>query len=64
VSDENRVVELALGRLFRIASRPFEPGDLADYERCRTVILDALDPMPVPWAAVPARRQAQGAQGD
>lgn len=44
-------IELALGRIFRLASRPEQPGDVADYERCRRVILDVLDPVAVPLYA-------------
>ena len=35
-------VSLALGRIFRLMSRPNQPGDLAEYERCRILILDLL----------------------
>ena len=35
--------ELALGRILRIASRPAEPGDIAEYERCRAIILDEAE---------------------
>lgn len=37
-------VSLALGRIFRLASRPTQPGDVADFERCRAVILTELEP--------------------
>ena len=32
--------ELALGRIFRICSRPEQPGDVKEYERCRKIIMD------------------------
>lgn len=36
-------VQLAIGRIFRLASRPEEPGDAASYEECRAIILDAWE---------------------
>ena len=35
------VVNLALGRLFRILSRPYQEGDDDEYMRCRSIVLDA-----------------------
>lgn len=37
-------VRLAIGRIFRLSSRPEQPGDIAEYERCRALILDHSDP--------------------
>ena len=34
--------ELAFGRIMRMASRPTQTGDVAEYERCRQIILDEL----------------------
>lgn len=39
----NELIELALGRILRIASRPYRDGDLQEYERCRAIILDAAE---------------------
>lgn len=36
-------VRLAFGRLFRILSRPFDDGDIEDYYRCRSIIMDAAE---------------------
>ena len=64
-----RVVEMAIGRIFRMAARPEKPGDVADYERCRKLILDALDPdMDIHRAVVARQHDAsrdywKGAQG-
>ena len=33
------MVTLAIGRLFRILSRPYEPGDEEQYELCRSVVM-------------------------
>lgn len=34
-----QLVELALGRIFRLGSRPTQPGDVAVYEHCRAIIV-------------------------
>ena len=57
-------VNAALGRIFRLASRPEQPGDIAEYERCRAIVLDCLDPLPSPHVYVYARNTPKGAQGD
>lgn len=33
--------ELALGRILRMGSRPTQPGDMAEYERCKAIIMAA-----------------------
>lgn len=35
----------AIGRLFRILSRPHRPGDVEQYEACRRVVLDIMEPV-------------------
>lgn len=66
---EAHVIELALGRIFRMAARPERPGDVDDYERCRRIIIDALDPeMATHRATIALQHDAQrdyykGAQG-
>lgn len=37
------IAALALGRILRLAARPEQPGDTAEYFRCRGLILDALE---------------------
>ena len=32
---------LAIGRILRLMSRPYQPGDIEEYECCRAIILDA-----------------------
>lgn len=40
IDGEERVaVTLAIGRLFRILSRPYQLGDEEQYERCRAVVM-------------------------
>jgi len=60
-----RIVDLAIGRIFRLCSRPAQPGDVEEYERCRRIILDNVpkgigDRYEVNWA----RDRMKGAQGD
>jgi hypothetical protein len=44
MTQERRVeIQLALGRIFRMGSRPFQPGDIEDYERCREIIVGPYD---------------------
>jgi len=30
---------LAMGRILLLGSRPFQPGDVEEYERCRAIIM-------------------------
>ena len=41
---ERVLVKCALGRLFRIMSRPYQDGDVEQFEQCRRVVLDVLQP--------------------
>ena len=61
---DRQTVNLAFGRIFRLMSRPEQSGDAADYERCRAVILDVLDPPPfIDRAPDYGRDRLKGAQG-
>lgn len=61
---DRAAVALALGRIFRLGSRPTEPGDVEEYERCRALILE-LAPAPAPdWSPNYARDRGKGAAGD
>lgn len=57
---------LALGRILRLASRPARPGDAAEYERCRAIVLDDLRDVDARPDHAPnwARDRHKGAQGD
>lgn len=64
VDAEDRVlVELAIGRVLRIMSRPFREGDVEDYERCRAIIFEH-SPEYVDDSPCWARDRLKGAQGD
>ena len=56
-------VSLAIGRILRIASRPTQDGDIAEYELCRSIIMNSCQPRPhyePNWV----RDRLKGAQGD
>jgi hypothetical protein len=36
-------MQLALGRILRMGSRPYQDGDFAEYERCRAIFMDAAE---------------------
>ena len=60
-------VRMTLGRLFRMLSRPWEPGDDEAYRKCRSIILNAAEEGGfVPKDDRPnwARDWLKGAQGD
>jgi hypothetical protein len=38
--DLMQVFELAFGRILRMGSRPTQAGDIAEYERCKSLIMD------------------------
>ena len=43
---DRETVNLALGRIFGMMQRPTAPGDIAEYERCRAIVLDIAEPQP------------------
>lgn len=70
---ERLTVQAALGRMFRLMSRPAQDGDVEQYERCRAAVLDVLDPTaPAPFGELTrsapspcyARDRRRGAAGD
>lgn len=60
---ETQAVNLAMGRIFKMLSRLEQPGDIADYERCRSLIFDFIE-APPDRAPCYARDYRLGAQGD
>ena len=63
-SPDTATIALALGRIFRKASRPTQAGDIDEYERCRALILDRLPRSAADYAPNYARDRLNGAQGD
>lgn len=45
-AEDSKIVQLAIGRILRLASRPEQPGDMAEYYRCRSLILDRCESQP------------------
>lgn len=39
-AEKEKAIALALGRLFRLGSRPSQAGDVAEYERIRAIVLE------------------------
>ena len=62
-TDSRAQVNIALGRIFRLMSRPEHPGDVAEYERCRAIILDLCDPVQPDYSPNWVRDRLLGAAG-
>lgn len=62
--DKRHAIQLALGRMFGMMLRPFEPGDVEEYERCRAIVLDVSDPVTQDTRPNWARDRLRGAAGD
>lgn len=64
---DDQTISLAIGRIFRMAARPEQDGDVAEYVRCRSIILDLIEARPDyrPYVAAHdyARDRLNGAQG-
>lgn len=61
---DRKLCELALGRILRLASRPAQPGDEAEYDRCRAIIMEHF-PEPTPdYKPCYVRDRNKGAAGD
>lgn len=39
----NKIMELAIGRIFRLGSRPFQVGDVQLYEEAKWAVMDAAE---------------------
>lgn len=64
LATEHSPIELAIGRLLRIASRPFQPGDHEEYDRCRAVIMDGATVPRPDYVPNYVRQRNSGAAGD
>lgn len=62
--EEQTAVECAIGRILRMGARPAQPGDIAEYNRCRQIVLDLCSPQPDDYRPDWARDRRRGAQGD
>lgn len=61
---EALAVRLAIGRIFRILSRPYRDGDVQMYEQCKSLILDLCPEPGIDHAPNWAKDRLKGAQGD
>lgn len=43
-----QVIRLALGRILSIGSRPFQNGDIEEYDKCKWLIMDAGEYLGIP----------------
>lgn len=64
MNTRQKTVELALGRIFRLMSRPAQVGDAEQYEAARRVILECVSPVVLDYSPNYARDRLKGAQGD
>ena len=42
-SEAKQLINLAIGRIFLLGSRPTQPGDLNNYERMKAIIYQCTD---------------------
>ena len=61
-NEEHALKCLAIGRLMRIASRPYRDGDMAEYARCRAIIMGDTHEVS-DWRANYVRDRLKGAPG-
>ena len=61
---ERRFVKCAIGRLFSIMSRPYQPGDEEEYEKCRRVVTELCDEPSDDFQVCYVRDRLKGAAGD
>lgn len=63
-ADDQKTLELAFGRILRLASRPEQAGDVSEYERCRSIMIDLLPSAHPDYTHNYQRDRLRGAQGD
>ena len=56
-------VQISIGRLFMMLSRPEQPGDIETFHKIRAIVLDSAEHQPDYRPNYVAQRMA-GAQGD
>lgn len=61
--ERDAIMRAAMGRIFRLGSRPTQPGDIEQYEAARRVIFDVLDPPAYEPITCWARDRLKGADG-
>jgi hypothetical protein len=63
---DQKTVDMAMGRIFGMMTRPTQDGDLQEYQRCRNLILDLTEGTIDTSDRSPCyiRDRNKGAQGD
>ncbi len=61
---DRKAVEMAIGRIFRIMSRPYKKGDEEQYEEARNVVMSILGDRGEYFTVNYARDRNKGAAGD
>lgn len=64
LDERQRAMQLALGRIFRLMSRPEQPGDVEQYEAARRVVTEVAPALVPDYVPNYARDRNRGAQGD
>jgi hypothetical protein len=57
-------VQMALGRLFRMMSRPSQSGDIAMFHRIQKIVMDAAGEQSPEYRPDYVAQRLQGAQGE
>ena len=57
-------VQMALGRLFSMMSRPAQPGDVDTFHKIRALVMDAAEPALPGYRPNYVAQRLMGAQGD
>jgi hypothetical protein len=63
-AETRMLINLAIGRILRLGSRPTQPGDVEDYERCRAIIMEHAPKRAPDYEVNWARDRLKGAAGD
>jgi hypothetical protein len=61
-NEDKATVDMALGRIFQMMSRPERSGDVAEYERCRAIVLDIVAPAAPEYRPNYARDHSRGSR--
>lgn len=64
VATTEQAATLAIGRILGMMLRPNQPGDVEEYERCRSIVLNAIGDRMPDWSPNYARDRRLGAAGD
>jgi hypothetical protein len=57
-------VQMALGRLFAMMSRPAQPGDVEMFHKIRALVMDSAEPQPTEYRPNFVLQRLMGAKGD